>query len=373
MQKKLLAVAVAGVLAAPAVALAQSSVTISGYLSLSTGTYKISNPNAARVGNTSENRMTDNSSRIVFSVVEDLGGGLAAVGQVDWRIAPDNGADGGGPGGNNHVGLRSKNWGRIIFGRQDVHYFGRESELTVKGDLKADSISLLSFMQSGAAGAQVAIANASRTPNIIHYASPNWGGFSGVVAYSFNSAANEADIGTGVRKGSAWNIAPTFEAANWTAGYSYFRNKFDAGVSPDQRGDRLFGSFRWAGFKIGLAWDKSRLNAVAGGGETNRRTTWSIPGSWTFGPHEIHAHYTKARDDVDTAAQDGAKMWAVMYAYSLSKRTSMSLTYAKITNDAGATYTPFTSNAATIGTGAGGTVLAGEDPSLLTFTLKHAF
>ncbi|MEO7157049.1 MAG: porin, partial [Vicinamibacterales bacterium] len=143
MKKKLLAVAVAGALAAPGLALAQSSVTISGIFKVSLDNQRIGSPVAARAGtNTSETRIADDSSRVIFNVVEDLGGGLQAIAQLDWRIQFDQGQDA--ISGNNHVGLRSKSMGRIFVGRQDLHYFNRESNLTdLAGSLKADSISLL--------------------------------------------------------------------------------------------------------------------------------------------------------------------------------------------------------------------------------------
>src|SRR5262249_32968493 len=161
-----------------------------GVIKMSVEGYSIGN--YSRAGNKSQTLLADDSSRIIFNMTEDLGGGLQAVAQIDWRIVPDTGADS--IAGNSHIGLRSKSWGRIIMGRQDVHYFGRESDLTVRNDLKTDSISLLAFV--GGAGAQaagaalgsggIAIAGATRTSNIIHYTTPNWGGFSGIVAYSFN-------------------------------------------------------------------------------------------------------------------------------------------------------------------------------------------
>ena len=92
MNKKLLAVAVAGALGAPGVALAQSSVTISGYLKAGFDQVKVTSPSAARSAagtNLSESRVTDHSSRILFNVVEDLGGGMQAIGQFDLRISMD--------------------------------------------------------------------------------------------------------------------------------------------------------------------------------------------------------------------------------------------------------------------------------------------
>ena len=368
MNKKLLAVAVAGALALPGVALAQSSVTISGFLKMSFGQLKISDFSVARAAgaNSSETRLTDDSSRIQFNVVEDLGGGLRAIAQIDWRVAPDSAADGGGPTGNNHVGLQSSSWGRLFVGRQDLHYFNRESNLTAKGDLKADSISLLAFIQ----GAPVA--GATRIPNVVHYTTPNWGGFTAILAYSTNpGGATEADIGVATRKGSAVNFNPNLRGANYQVGYSYWRAKPDGGGT-DQRADRLYGSYTWGGLMVGLAWDKSKFTASATGVETANRTAWSLPVQYTWGPHGIYGHYTKAKDDSRTVAQDGAKMFAISYQYDLSKRTSMAINYAKITNEAGASYNLFTSAAATIGSPSGG-VLAGEDPRMITATLRHAF
>jgi hypothetical protein len=44
---------------------------------------------------------------------------------------------------------------------------------------------------------------------------------------------------------------------------------------------------------------------------------------YTFGPNNIYFHYTKANDDKDTAAKDGAQMIGLAYVYEFSKRTSV--------------------------------------------------
>jgi predicted porin len=361
MKKKLLAVAVVGAFALPGAALAQSSVTISGFLkggfeSLSYG-QSANNPS-------SQTGVVDDSSRIIFNVREDLGGGLAAIGQVDMRVGLDSGAIS--AAGNNHVGLVSKNWGRIFLGRQDLHYFNRESELTVRGSLRADSISLLAFAGGGA----TAIAGATRTANVVHYTTPNWNGFTVIGAYTSNAAAAEADIGSTVRKGRGWHLNPNWAQKNFQIGYSYWTNKSDANAAADQRADRLYGSYNWGGLKVGLVWDKSKLKAAATGVETSRRTAWSVPVQYRWGNHGIYGHYTKAGDDKVTAAQDGAKMLALSYAYDLSKRTSVALTYAKITNEVGANYSLFTSTALALGNVA---TAADNDPRMWGVTVRHAF
>src|SRR5471032_3364991 len=90
MNKKLLAVAVAGALAAPGVALAQaSSVTITGVFKVGLENLSYSNvPSNTRLNN-SQMRVVDNSSQIYFQMVEGLGNGLEAIAKLDVRFAPD--------------------------------------------------------------------------------------------------------------------------------------------------------------------------------------------------------------------------------------------------------------------------------------------
>jgi len=414
MNKKLMAVAVAGALAVPGMALAQSSVTISGILKISFDNIKIGDSASSRVGNNSENRVSDDSSRVIFGVKEDLGNGLAAVGQVDMRTTLDNG--GIGATGNTWVGLQSSSWGKLTVGRHDLHYFNRESELTAKaGDLKADSISILAF----AGGGGSAIANATRTPNDIQWVSPNWGGFTMIAAYSTNAdGAAENDIGVVASKGSAWNLNPNFKGSNFQIGYSYWKDKGDALATPagvalfptqpttispancvstgigtsvvcttgaatvqnEQRGDRFYASYDIAGFKIGVAYDKSTITDKIAGSKTSDRDAWSIPIQYVTGPHNIYFHYDEARDDKGskfsgtanpTGQGSGAKMYAVAYVYDLSKRSSVGITYAQIKNDPLASYNFFTT---TSGIGSpDAAVKAGEDPSLWAVTVAHKF
>ena len=403
MNKKLVAVAVAGLFAAPVAALAQSSVTISGLLKGGVEQLKYSNFGggnpAGRAGMSSQYGIVDDSSRIIFNVTEDLGGGMQAVGQLDARWAPDTGALAGT--GNSWIGLQNRtSWGRIIFGRQDVHYFNRESELTNKNSLRADSISLLAFAGAyGAVGSTpnggTAIANASRTPNILHYTTPNWSGFTVIAAWSSASGSagagananaagaglasgNDADL-TGTHRGNAWTINPNYAGANWQVGYSYWKQKTESSAltALDQRSDRLYGSYTFnlggGGLKVGLAYDHTKLTAIVGGATTSKRDVWSIPIGYTWGNHNINGHYTWAQKDKAGAANGldtKASMFAIGYAYDLSKRTSVGVSYAQINNHANAAYSFFTNGS--LGLGNAG-VMVGEDPKTWGVTMRHQF
>ncbi|MGA8051783.1 MAG: porin [Burkholderiales bacterium] len=388
MTKKLMAVAVAGALAIPGMAFAQSSVTISGFFKMGLENIKLGSFSSARApgGNNSEMRVADNSSRLIFNVTEDLGNGLQAVGQIDNRFAPDNGAIA--ATGNTWVGLRSASMGFLGIGRFDLHYGQNASDIVNKaGALKAASISLLDFVNvTTVAGTATtaAIANATRTPNAIKWQSPNWNGFDMIAAYSTNAGGtSENDLGGTAaavtnRKGQAWNINPQFTASNWQVGYSYWDSKPDASLA-DQTGNNLFGWFKFGDFKIGASFNKSKLKNPVTGADLANRDAWSIPVSWTAGPHNFLAHYTVANKD---KAQDsagigstGAKMIAAAYVYDLSKRTSVGLTYAQIKNESNAAYALFTDggNGVTGLSSTNAAPMAGEDPQLIALTMKASF
>jgi len=412
MQKKLLALAVAGALAIPGAALAASSVTINGFFKVSYASIKVS-PQAPGAGRSSEDRVQDESSRIRFIVVEDLGGGLQAIGQVDWRMTIDQGADA--TSGANFVGLRSKSWGELTMGRHDLHYIYTEDQSYSRGgSLKMTNTSILAFGNAGA----IPVANASRTPNVIRWFSPNWKGFTAVVAYStspYPAGGTEGDIASGVRKGNAWNIAPQYNAKNWGVGFSWYQGKTDGagaqtvptGVSVGGIGGtvafaaplegtswRVNGHYQWGGLRIGLVWDRSEWsddNTVTGlvptptgvgiGNTYSKRDAWSIPIRYDWGKHSVFGHYSQAKNDkgswyrnlsdLGLSNQSGADMWAIGYAYSLSKRTKVSLNYAKINNDAEGRYNLFTSAG---GLGSGDAAVApGQDPQQIAVTVTHSF
>jgi predicted porin len=362
--------ALAGVLTAiPALAVAQSSLRIGGFFKVGLENIRIENPNPARTGNTSENRVTDNLSRIVFGITEDVGNGLQAVAQVDTRFSPDNGT---GPAatGATWVGLRSRVWGTLAIGRYDLHYGLQPDDIARKaGSDKARSVSLFDFVQNGAT--TQAIANGTRTPNVVRWDTPNWNGFQLTTAYSTNAAADsEADVGSPVRKGAAWNVNPSYGGSNWQLGYSYWNSKPDASLA-DQRGDTVYAYYKWSGLKVGVGWNKSKLKA-ANGLDAADRNAWTLPLSYSFGPHNLYAHYTRADDDKIQGSNTGADMFALSYVYDISKRTSFGLTYARIKNDSGASYQFYTDNGGSQSS-ANAAPLLGEDPQLFSTILKHAF
>jgi len=410
MNKKLMAVAVAGALAAPGVALAQaSSVTISGIFKVGVENIKYDNVSPARL-NSSQNRVVDNSSRIIFNVNEGLGNGLEAVAQLDLRFAPDQAAtvqtSNAIGGGNTWVGLKSNKYGRLTLGRHDLHYGKAPDDTAAKaGALEAAAVSLFDYING------TAIANGSRTQNVVRYDMPTFNGFDMIVAWSANPInSSESDmlnttgsaawvplVGTGLpgalsgtaalgatapvagvtqsRKGEGWNINPQYTNGPWQIGYSYWSAKADSVLTTttDQRSDVFYGYYKFGGFKVGLAWNQSKLENATTGAKVGDRDAWSIPMSYVTGPHNFVGHYTWADDNSNAAgtiANSASQMISLAYVYDLSKRTSVGLTYSQIKNEAAASYNFFTS--ASLGS-IDTTPVAGEKPRMIQATVRHAF
>ena len=367
MNKKLLAVAVVGALALPTAAFAQPRLTISGFWKGGIEQARLS----GAAGNDSQIGVVDDSSRIIFTAAQDVGGGLEGIGQFDVRAKIDDNqcATTFGPAnlaaGNTYVGVRSKTMGTLLFGRHDLHYFNRESDLTAAGSLRADSISIISF----AGGGTTAIAGATRTQNVVRYLTPNWGGFTVIAAFSSNPTTTDADIGSTLRKGRAFNVNPNFAGPNFQVGYSYWDSKPDATVAGDQTGHRLYGSFRFGAFKVGAAYDIAEIENTNTGAKVSDRTAWSLPVSFTFGNSAVHAHYSLADDDDAIAGDNEARMMAVSFVHNLSRQTSVALTWAQIKNEAAAAYNLFTGASL----GVNPTPAAGQDPRMIGITLRQAF
>jgi len=416
MQKKLIAAAVAGLIAVPA--LAQSNVTISGRFAAGWESYKLSG--GGNTGHDAESRVSDQSSRIIFNVVEDLGGGLKAWGQLDARFAQDLGGSVGGTpaaggkaasatcaavpcsnaaplngwaAGNTGMGLMS-NWGKFTIGRWDVHYTETAKlEATRAGSLQS-IISMALFSQiaydptAAAGGAVTTMGKGTRTDNLLMWDSPNWNGFTARIGYSTGQAGNEGNTNRAVGNpggGRMWTGALRYDNGPWTTGISYWNNNSESRVTGaarlDARSTRAWVGYKFGmGLKVGFAWDGSKLDDSANGavGAANagsaRRHVWMIPVSYAFGPHAVYFNYAKAGGLSGSnvapgfGGGTGANQWMAGYDYAFSKRTSAGVYYTKLNNGSRAAY-----DVLGLGANGGTPTTRGEDARQWYFGLAHNF
>jgi|SRR5690349_20490080 len=127
MNKKLMAVAVAGALGVPAAALAQE-VQIYGRANVGVDSYSATGATAGSGSDVkSRTRVFDQGSRLGFRGTEDLGGGLKAIWQIESGVNIDTGSANGQSGAANtstgtlatrdsYAGLEG-GFGRVQFGR----------------------------------------------------------------------------------------------------------------------------------------------------------------------------------------------------------------------------------------------------------------
>ncbi len=218
MQKKLIALAIAGLVAAPAFA-ATANVDVYGVLTLS-----VDKINSDVSGADDPLRVSSNSSRIGFKGSEDLGGGLSAIWQLENQLNVDNGtndltgANAGtlGAGGftaglrNSFVGLRSASMGTVLLGKHDTPY----KLATVKLDVFADTLSDFNNIVGNVNGSN----NFDLRPgNVVAYITPNFSGFHGAIAYV---AGQELSNGNG-GDGSAWSLMGMYDNGPIFASLAY--------------------------------------------------------------------------------------------------------------------------------------------------------
>ena len=388
-KKQLIAAVVGGMLAAPG-ALAQ--ITISGQIKDGFEMYKLGAGNAAAPAASYhyEPRVSDQSSRIIFSGSQDLGGGMRAWFQLDSRFQSDVGGStqtNVGPttginlwaGGNTGVGLAG-NWGKLTIGRWDLHYLEFiPIEFGYAGSLQ----DLLGAGPMAQVNGSV-IANGTRTPNVIMWDSANMGGITARVAYSTAFSTNLTGVssnegsgkGANNSNGGALTAAVRYARGPLGLGASYWTAKPEAATSSpigEQRSLRLWGGYTLPmGLKVGLGFDNSQRRQAAGEAMT-KRNAFMVPVSYNFGNHTAYFTFAKVgklsgpNDGSPTDSTD-AIAYGVGWEYALSKLATFGVFYAKIDNKANANYNFFSlsANGATAAT-------AGESAAQLYAGFSYRF
>jgi predicted porin len=200
MNKKLMALAVAGALGVPATAMAQNY-SIYGRASLGVDTYEAKGSTDLTAASTAvpgndfgkRTRVFDSSSRVGFQGAEDLGGGVRALFLIETGVNIDNGGTAGQNGLANvstanwgsrvgHVGLAGS-IGQITYGRSNVWWANGAID-----QVGANWLNAACQNCSGIFGRGMAV-GVSRVSNVMQYTSPTYSGVNVVVSISPNGEA----------------------------------------------------------------------------------------------------------------------------------------------------------------------------------------
>lgn len=341
MQKKLIALAVAGL--ASTAAFAQTNVTIYGVADV--GVEWANTDSAGDAGTKFRVQSGQQSgSRLGFRGEEALGNGLKAIFTLEMGLTLDNGQNTAHatPGGNNQneanvggfggsqifqrqafAGLSHAKYGTATIGRQYTPFY-----LT---KLDGDAFAL---GMGGTVNNLMGIVpgNADRINNSIVYASPTFAGFSGQVAYS---TGDERNLNTKLEDSAkvfaargAYNNGPFAASLSYhdVDATALVNNNLPsskawlAGANYDFKIVKLFGSYGQGKTDLSGATDtKGRL--------------WSLGVSVPFGAHTVLAQYTDADNKTSGVKNGDASLWSIGYTYSMSKRTNLYANYSKLSND----------------------------------------
>lgn len=373
MQKKVIALAVAGALAAPAVAMAQSTVQVYGNLYVEYGFW---NQGTATNGTDRANPdlIYTGGSEIGFKGEEKLGGGLSAWFQCASTADVRGVSLGGFCGRNSAVGFKGS-FGNVFIGNW-VAPFRRAFGVGQVGARSLGAFGNWGLLWGGSAttldGANPG-SFARRQNNTINYDSPKFGGFQFMAqASTTNSATNDLASAPNA-KPRTWSLGGTYAAGPLALGAGFEEHQKFYGAGTDEKGYHVSASYKLGKVKVGGVYTKQEWDDTAAtSGEVN---AWSLGAEWNIsGPHLLHFGYTVA-DDVTgnsgaigtrrpaAGVDTGARHWTVRYQHVLSKRTYVSVGYGNLKTDRNAAYA----------LGNGMTNLAGADQKGVGLNIGHRF
>jgi predicted porin len=372
MNKKLVAVAVAGVLAAPLAAQAQTAnVTLYGRLNID---YELVNGRQADGSNPNVSRLSSNSSRLGVRGTESLGGGLNAIFQIESNVSGDTGNSSG-------SGLASRetfvgfqgSWGTFKMGKflaptDDLH--------PIFGNVPTYTTSILSTADLWAQGTLSKFAGGfdARLGNSLRYDSPVWAGFNFSSQISLRDSSGFADNNTGappnyggdngdhtqeLRHAYVFGIAGYYNNGPAQAGLGYEANNNVRGPGLSDYDITVTGAWNFGVVRLAAVYERLKYDISTGG--DLKRDFWGVSATAPIGPGALYAFYGKALDGKGSAAtgsrvggltlgnDTSSQQWEISYTYPLSKRTQVYAGYVKLQNESKAAYT-FNINAYTINT-----------------------
>ena len=342
MQKKIIALAVAGLMSGAA--FAQSNVTISGMLDVGVN-------NAKTEGKSASNNAAYNNtatSSIIFRATEDLGGGMKAGVLVDSNIVATG------------FSISTTGAGAALFGSYQKYIFinGGFGELsfgqrtnfstttavtaqpfgTAMGSGYSGGFGRLRGYASNAFGVFAADSSTAgnrdlRADGSLRYDSPNMQGFTAGLSYKpKNVGTTESTASTG-----HMNLGLNYANGPMKVSYAYAKiaNTDTATVTDDSTKHNLLGAnFAFGPATVYAGYTTSKADNGAGTTTFDSRS-WNLGLKYAVsGNVDLMANYLKDNDK--TAANDDRKLFGLGMDYKLSKRTAAYLRYENRDSDTNA-------------------------------------
>ena len=383
MKKSLIAVAVAGLFAAP---VAMAEVTLSGAINLGIEISDSSDGNVPGSG-FSKNFLNSNYSHVDMESVDDIGGGNKVIFHYQLVAQPQN-TGGDNFNRNSFLGVAGT-WGAFKMGTNENVYerlmysadpldgaVGPGGNLMILGTPGASTA-----FDAGQSSCRATSANGCtgfyrRTDNTIWYESPNWSGFTFEVDYTLSAGKNVNTDPTVISMGGKFQP----EGGIWyvDAAYEQHKDMFGAnntalvggttgGTGSTDTGMQVGGGITFGEIALHLRYEKLdyQTDGTVGNGKYERDAYWF------GGKYNLPSGYVglavgianEGKNDAGTVSNSGAMMYGIGYFHNLSKQSQLQFIYGNTSNDDAATYTQA---GATNGN-------PGADHTVIHAGLKHTF
>ena len=368
MQKKLIALAIAGLVSAPA--FAQSNVTIYGVADagLAYGDHGEGEFQGVLSGVLS-------GSRLGFKGTEDLGNGLKAVFTLEQGFDIGTGADSPSTREGDSVFSRqafvglSGAFGTVSLGRQYAPGYWANYDAVLGANISPQSL------LSAQTGASITPNSAARWDNSLAYT----GTFSGLTAravYAAGAETNAFDPVTGqevfgASDDDAMGLGLDYSNGPLKVGavYHFLKDALDVGgVTDDQQEWLLGGSYNFGVLTLAGSYQQTKNALFIDGADVDIYQLGVIVPVGAAG--NVHVAYGEA--DIDAAGFDGkTAAYTIAYTHALSKRTTAYVGYMGTDNDDGLDISLVPAGYNSVN--GVGVAEDGEKSNLVTVGLRHTF
>ncbi|MBI3715247.1 MAG: porin [Betaproteobacteria bacterium] len=332
------------------------------------------------------NRVVVGTSNIGFRGVENLGGGLRALFQIESGVPIDGSA---GPNTfasrNSHVGLEGP-WGGVSIGQWDTPYKIITLAMnSFRAGYVFDYTPVLgnpgmgvpvTTTQAGRLGAKPDAAFDRRQGNLVQYWTPTTAGFSARIAYSANEGKTSATATTPSINPVLWSLNMIYDIDGLSLRYGFERHSSYFGLaqiggsagataanpSSTDTGHKVVAIYKIGKTRISGAFErldyKSSDSTATGINEYKKNSFYAIV-EQSFGADSVWLAYGKAQEGSCSRVNGtacvtsglGGRETTLGYVYKFSKRTEAFGAYYQIKNDVSGTYTTQPTVGATVAPG----------------------
>ncbi|MGB4467347.1 MAG: porin [Azovibrio sp.] len=332
MQKKLIALAIAGL--ASSAAFAQSSVQIYGAIDMGYSHRGDSFLSGVDSQNAIDSGISD-GNRLGFKGSEDLGNGLKALFTLETGFLTDTGLYDGFAGGGVFtrqavVGLSSDSMGTVLAGRMFSPQYAFLTALDPFGEGTVGT-----YLNTVGNDVSAGLTVIPRLSNAVSYISPTFSGFNVTAVYSSHGDVNSTQdrVGNSDNNNRVYGVLPRYTNGPIDIGLNFHRIDFgeDTGLGLDDlRNWTLGGSYDFEVVKLAAFYADTKIAPLVG--DDLKIKSWMVGATVPFGRHAVKVSYNQSK--AEQGSLDGtSKQWALGYNYSLSKRTSLYTAFAQIDND----------------------------------------